>query len=85
MEKTLKTFSKFQKVLALAPDAVLNGVSDRYKPSKPPMNMRELQNFLDSDDRLVHPQELRKSIFRGGVEPGLRKVCNWVDRIYWLY
>ncbi|XP_022645760.1 TBC1 domain family member 25-like isoform X2 [Varroa destructor] len=74
MEKTLKTFSKFQKVLALAPDAVLNGVSDRYKPSKPPMNMRELQNFLDSDDRLVHPQELRKSIFRGGVEPGLRKV-----------
>ncbi|OQR73730.1 TBC1 domain family member 25-like [Tropilaelaps mercedesae] len=74
MEKTLKTFSKFQKVFASAPDGVLNGVgSDRCKPSKPPVNTREMQNFLDSDDRLIQPQELRKSVFRGGIEPNLRK------------
>lgn len=74
MEKTLKTISKFQKVLASAPDAVLNGGSDRSKPYKPPMNLREMQNYFDSNEKLVQPHELRKSIFRGGLDPNLRKV-----------
>lgn len=74
MEKTLKTFSKFQKVLHLAPDAVFNGGSDRSKPFKAPLNLKEMRNYFDSDERLIQPQELRKSIFRGGIDPSLRKV-----------
>lgn len=77
MEKTLKTFSKFQKVLALTPEAVFNG--DRCKTYKAPLNLREMKNYFDSDERLVQPHELRKSIFRGGVDPSLRKVCLYFN------
>lgn len=82
MEKTL---SKFQRVLALAPDAVLNGVSDRVKPFKAPMNSREMHNYFDSNEKLVQPQELRKSIFRGGVDPSLRKVCLILTRFLFIF
>ncbi|CAF1017040.1 unnamed protein product, partial [Brachionus calyciflorus] len=40
---------------------------------KQPLNENELKNFLDSDGRIVQPQELRQRIFEGGCDPSKRK------------
>ena len=74
MEKTLKTFSKVLRGPELS--GYLNGVTERYRAAKPPMNKREWQNFLDCEGRLVQPIELRRSVFRGGIEPSLRSVSD---------
>ncbi|XP_013412563.2 TBC1 domain family member 25-like isoform X2 [Lingula anatina] len=62
-----KTVSHVQKVISRRGE-------DDYKPVKPPMGDKELQNFLDSDGCLLNPQEFRFSVYQGGVEPSLRKV-----------
>ena len=43
-------------------------------PGKPPLPDREFRSFLDNVGELVRPRELRIEIYKGGVEPQLRKV-----------
>lgn len=43
------------------------------KPRQPPLGSEEWSTFLDSEGRIVDSQALRKRIFYGGVEKGLRK------------
>jgi hypothetical protein len=40
---------------------------------KQPLGDAEFRNFLDSDGRIVQPEELRQRIFEGGIDPGKRK------------
>ena len=40
----------------------------------PPLSDREFRSFLDNVGELVRPRELRIVIYKGGVEPALRKV-----------
>lgn len=44
------------------------------KALKPAMTDMEFHNYLDGDGHLIRPQELRLSIYQGGIEPSLRKV-----------
>ncbi|CAG0913289.1 unnamed protein product [Notodromas monacha] len=41
---------------------------------KNPVNDAEFHSFLDAVGCLVKPKELRTAVFRGGIEPSLRKV-----------
>ncbi|KAJ8559902.1 hypothetical protein K7X08_003960 [Anisodus acutangulus] len=43
------------------------------KPRQPPLGSKEWSTFLDSEGRVIDSQALRKRIFYGGVEKGLRK------------
>ncbi|KAL8223149.1 hypothetical protein R6Q57_020548 [Mikania cordata] len=42
-------------------------------PRQHPLELQELQTFLDSEGRIVDPDALRRRIFYGGVEDNLRK------------
>ncbi|XP_064604846.1 TBC1 domain family member 25-like isoform X2 [Liolophura sinensis] len=64
-----RTVSQMQKVMRLKTDE-----SIVYKPLKPPMTDSEFHHYMDSDGRLVRPEEFRLSIYQGGVEPALRPV-----------
>ncbi|XP_075560152.1 TBC1 domain family member 25-like isoform X1 [Dermacentor variabilis] len=67
MEKTL---SRFQRVLNLA--ALQESAAGDCMP--PPLGDREFRACLDGEGRLLKPRELRLAIYKGGVEPSLRKV-----------
>ena len=41
---------------------------------KPPMTDIEFHNFMDGVGHMIQPGEFRLSVFRGGVDPALRKV-----------
>ena len=69
MEKTLNIF---QRALNFVDSQALT--QQNIKPLKMPMNDMEFHNYLDSDGRLVKPEDFRLSIYCGGLEPGLRKV-----------
>ncbi|XP_060172050.1 uncharacterized protein LOC132603146 isoform X1 [Lycium barbarum] len=43
------------------------------KPRQPPLGSKEWSSFLDSEGRVKDSQALRKRIFYGGVEKGMRK------------
>ncbi|KAF3961717.1 hypothetical protein CMV_013693 [Castanea mollissima] len=43
------------------------------KPRQPPLGSEEWVTFLDSEGRIVDSKALRKRVFYGGVEHGLRK------------
>ncbi|CAN4113035.1 unnamed protein product [Withania somnifera] len=43
------------------------------KPRQPPLGSNEWSTFLDAEGRVIDSQALRKRIFYGGVEKGLRK------------
>ena len=47
---------------------------ESIKPLKPAMTDMEFHNYLDPDGHLIRPQELRLSIYQGGIESSLRKV-----------
>ncbi|KAL1466288.1 hypothetical protein MTO96_026781 [Rhipicephalus appendiculatus] len=64
MEKTL---SRFQKTLNLA-------ASQESGNCVPPLGDREFRTCLDGEGRLLKPRELRLAVYKGGVEPSLRKV-----------
>ena len=42
--------------------------------SRAPLSDKEFRSFLDNVGELVRPRELRLVVYRGGVEPQLRKV-----------
>ncbi|KAH6922384.1 hypothetical protein HPB50_013424 [Hyalomma asiaticum] len=64
MEKTL---SRFQKVLNLA------ALQESSSSSTPPLGDREFRSCLDGEGRLIKHRELRLAVYKGGVEPSLRK------------
>lgn len=68
-----RTFNMVQRALNLV-DGEAYLQQHQIKPLKNPMNDAEFHNFLDSDGRLIRPKDLRISIYRGGLEHGLRKV-----------
>ncbi|KAF5945856.1 hypothetical protein HYC85_016084 [Camellia sinensis] len=43
------------------------------KPRQPPLGSEEWLTFIDSEGRIIDSKALRKRIFYGGVDPGLRK------------
>jgi hypothetical protein len=46
---------------------------DKFK-WKQPLGESEFRNFLDSDGRIIQPNELKQRIFEGGIDYKLRKV-----------
>ncbi|XP_076916903.1 uncharacterized protein LOC143576760 isoform X1 [Bidens hawaiensis] len=43
------------------------------QPRQHPLELQEWSTFLDSEGRIIDPEELRKRVFYGGVEENLRK------------
>jgi hypothetical protein len=41
---------------------------------KQPLGEAEFKNFLDSDARIIQPNELKQRIFEGGIDPKLRRI-----------
>ncbi|XP_023242263.1 TBC1 domain family member 25-like [Centruroides sculpturatus] len=64
-----KTFIMVQRALNLG-----DAENEAIKPLKPPVSDIEFHTYLDGDGRLLKPKELRLSVYRGGIEPSLRKV-----------
>ncbi|CAI9739952.1 Hypothetical predicted protein [Octopus vulgaris] len=64
-----KTLSQVQKVMGFK-----SYEDNAVKALKPAMTDMEFHNYLDVDGHLIRPQELRLSIYQGGIEPSLRKV-----------
>lgn len=64
-----RTFSQVQKAIGLKPYD-----DESLKPLKPAMTDMEFHNYLDPNGHLIRPQELRLSIYQGGIESSLRKV-----------
>merc|ERR1719412_1142711 len=50
------------------------GISSSKHQEKPPLSDRDFRSFLDNVGELVRPRELRIVVYKGGVEPQLRKV-----------
>nr|XP_037284911.1 TBC1 domain family member 25-like [Rhipicephalus microplus] len=85
MEKTL---SRFHRVLNLpsfdSPAGSPGGFSavislpwtggSQKQATECPVGDREFRACLDDEGRLLKPQELRLAVYKGGVEPSLRKV-----------
>ena len=83
-DKTLNTLlgglsrsGSFSSVKSTSFNAEINNPQqqneNKYKNGKQPLGDQEFRNFLDSDGRIVQPQELRQRIFEGGCEPSKRK------------
>lgn len=54
----------------------LNFVEDQniLQPLRPPLSDKEFYTFLDSVGQIVRPNNLRRVIYSGGIEPSLRRV-----------
>jgi len=52
-----------------------NSVNSGKLIEKPALSDREFRSFLDNVGELVRPRELRIVVYKGGVEPQLRKVA----------
>ncbi|CAD7086365.1 unnamed protein product [Hermetia illucens] len=63
-----KTFSMVQRALNLTEEQL------PAQPPRPPLCDSEFRNFLDSVGQILYPNELRKVIFAGGIDPSLRRV-----------
>lgn len=68
MNQMEKTFSMVQRALNLTDEQL------PAQPPRPPLSDTEFLTFLDSVGQILQPHELRKVIFAGGIDPGLRKV-----------
>ena len=67
--------NKLQRMVTLPNEATTEATaSGQSQASKPPLSDREFRSFLDNVGELVRPRELRIEIYKGGVEPQLRKV-----------
>ncbi|KAL4226691.1 hypothetical protein ACF0H5_014671 [Mactra antiquata] len=67
--KVEKTVSQVQRVMGIKSEDDL-----QYRPIKSPMTDMEFRNYMDSDGRMIKPEEFRLSIYQGGIEPSLRRV-----------
>ncbi|EDW01481.1 uncharacterized protein LOC6560736 [Drosophila grimshawi] len=68
MNQMEKTFSIVQKAFNLSDEHMAN------LPPRPPMCDSEFRLYLDALGQIQRRDELRKIIFLGGIEPGLRRV-----------
>ncbi|XP_058452261.1 uncharacterized protein LOC131430959 [Malaya genurostris] len=63
-----KTFSLVQRALNLTEDPLMT------QTLRPPLSDAEFRTFCDSVGQIVEPEQLRKVIYLGGIEPSLRRV-----------
>ena len=48
--------------------------NDQKKWKQPLSEVEFKNNFLDSDGRIIQPNELKQRIFEGGIDPRLRRI-----------
>lgn len=70
MNQMEKTFAIVQKAFNLCEEETMV----MPPPARPPLADNEFRQFLDAVGNVKYPEKLRKVIFFGGVEPGLRRV-----------
>lgn len=63
-----KTFSIVTRALNLVEDQSI------MQPMRPPLSDSEFRTFHDSVGQVIQPHNLRNVIFRGGIDPSLRRV-----------
>lgn len=63
-----KTFSIVQKALNITDEQSF------LSPPRPPLTDGEFRGFLDSVGRIMCPDQLRRVIYIGGIDPSLRRV-----------
>lgn len=63
-----KTFSMVTRALNFVEDQT------NFQPIRPPLSDTEFLSFCDSVGQIVQANNLRKAIYNGGIEPGLRRV-----------
>lgn len=63
-----KTFNIVQKALNITDEQSL------LSPPRPPLTDSEFRSYCDSVGRIVQPEQLRRVIYIGGIEPSLRRV-----------
>uniref|UniRef100_A0AAG5CWW4 Rab-GAP TBC domain-containing protein n=1 Tax=Anopheles atroparvus TaxID=41427 RepID=A0AAG5CWW4_ANOAO len=68
MNQMEKTFSLVQRAFNLAEDPLLT------QPIRPPLADAEFRKLQDSVGQIVAPEQLRKAIYLGGIDPSLRRV-----------
>uniref|UniRef100_A0A182WHC4 Rab-GAP TBC domain-containing protein n=1 Tax=Anopheles minimus TaxID=112268 RepID=A0A182WHC4_9DIPT len=68
MNQMEKTFSMVQRALNLAEDPLLT------QPIRPPLADAEFRKLQDSVGQILAPEQLRKVIYLGGIDPSLRRV-----------
>ncbi|XP_058060056.1 uncharacterized protein LOC131210781 [Anopheles bellator] len=68
MNQMEKTFSMVQRAFNLVEDPLLT------QPIRPPLADAEFRKLQDSVGQIVAPEQLRKAIYLGGIDPSLRRV-----------
>uniref|UniRef100_A0A182NET8 Rab-GAP TBC domain-containing protein n=1 Tax=Anopheles dirus TaxID=7168 RepID=A0A182NET8_9DIPT len=68
MNQMEKTFSMVQRAFNLVEDPLLT------QPIRPPLADAEFRKLQDSVGQIVAPEQLRKVIYLGGIDPSLRRV-----------
>lgn len=63
-----KTFSIFTRALNFVEDQTI------LQPIRQPLSDAEFRSFCDSVGQIVQAQNLRKVVYNGGIDPGLRRV-----------
>lgn len=63
-----KTFSMVTRALNFVEDQTI------LQPIRQPLSDAEFRSFCDSVGQIVQPTNLRKVIYNGGIDPGLRRV-----------
>ncbi|XP_053664528.1 uncharacterized protein LOC128713689 [Anopheles marshallii] len=68
MNQMEKTFSMVQRAFNLVEDPLLT------QPIRPPLADAEFRKLQDSVGQILAPEQLRKVIYLGGIDPSLRRV-----------
>uniref|UniRef100_A0A182PAP2 Rab-GAP TBC domain-containing protein n=1 Tax=Anopheles epiroticus TaxID=199890 RepID=A0A182PAP2_9DIPT len=68
MNQMEKTFSMVQRAFNLVEDPLLT------QPIRPPLSDAEFRKLQDSVGQILAPEQLRKVIYLGGIDPSLRRV-----------
>lgn len=68
MNHVEKTFSIVQKALNITDEQSF------MSPPRPPLTDAEFRSYCDSVGRIIQPEQLRRVIYIGGIDPSLRRV-----------
>ena len=74
LKSTIPALTNKLQRMVTTPNEDQNQQSQQQLLLNPPLSDREFRSFLDNVGELVRPRELRIVIYKGGVEPALRKV-----------
>ena len=74
LKSTIPALTNKLQRMVTTPNEDQNQGSQHQSLLNPPLSDREFRSFLDNVGELVRPRELRIVIYKGGVEPALRKV-----------